>query len=147
MDPAFGYWLAGFIDGEGCFLIRRDTSQDNFACLFEMKLRADDRPILDEICERAGCGKVVQKRARLGAKPQVMWRMGSRADALRLVAILDEFPLRAKKRRDYVIWREAVIAWQEVPGRGHRGFDWSHIASLQAALQAVRSYPKEEVSA
>jgi hypothetical protein len=52
-------------------------------------------------------------------KPQVRWWLWTRADALRLVDLLREFPLRSKKARDLMIWSEAVQLWQTVTA--HRG--------------------------
>jgi hypothetical protein len=49
--------------------------------------------------------------------------------------VLDRYPLRAKKRRDYAIWREAVLEWATVPfGRQ----DWAKMAALRTALSASR---------
>ena len=40
-----------------------------------------------------------------------MWYVTSKRDLARLVAYFDQFPLRAKKARDYVLWREAVAIY------------------------------------
>jgi len=48
------YYLAGFIDGEGCFSItinnRKKPRKGNYVrLLFEVELREDDKKILDKI--------------------------------------------------------------------------------------------------
>jgi hypothetical protein len=63
----------------------------------------------------------------------------------RLVDIFDAYPLRAKKARDYAIWREAVLHWAATPRRyeGRRGgpvYDWGPIPELREALIAGRAY-------
>jgi hypothetical protein len=61
MDAAFGNWLAGFIDGEGSFTIqsaRADMPQ--FYTRFQIRLRADDRPILEEIRAQLGVGALYE---------------------------------------------------------------------------------------
>src|SRR4051812_25416446 len=58
----FGHWLAGFIDGEGCF--RLHTLYDSryaytyYACYFALDLRDDDTAVLEECVKRTGLGRV-----------------------------------------------------------------------------------------
>jgi hypothetical protein len=56
IDPGFGHWFAGFVDGEGCFLITRVGK--SYRCIFSLHLRGDDRPILEEIHRNLGIGTV-----------------------------------------------------------------------------------------
>ncbi len=44
-DRDFGNWLAGFVDGEGCFYFKR-VNQTNLVPAFAIKVRADDPSIL-----------------------------------------------------------------------------------------------------
>lgn len=116
----FGHWLAGLIDGEGCFLIvrdRRNWRRDYFTCHFRICLRSDDLAILEECHRRTGIGTLhgaTNHASDFDRKPQVRWWVYSRSDSQRLVEILDVFRLRSKKARDYAIWREAVAAWSTV---------------------------------
>jgi hypothetical protein len=128
MDDGFGHWLAGFIDGEGCFEVYRNAA-GWYCCRFTLNVRADDERILLEIQRRAGVGIVQAKRlAHRGdgadRKPQVRWVVINKPDCIGLVALLDRYPLRAKKARDYAIWREAVSEWSRI--RRHSGKqDWT----------------------
>src|SRR4051812_8024445 len=106
MDTGFGHWLAGFIDGEGCFLIVRTRTYHQ--CRFSLKVRDDDIAVIEEIQQRTQIGRVKANRSRNTSNPQVEWIIDTKPDCLELVNILDKFPLRAKKARDYQIWREAV---------------------------------------
>lgn len=150
LDPAFGHWLAGFIAGEGCFRIHRSKGGTYYSAAFSLKLRDDDRPILEELQAKTGLGTITQDRVRSGrSHPCAEWVIQSRADALELVELLDSFPLRAKKAADYVVWREAVALWATMPRgnrwRGHR--DWSPMIELKRQLSEARSYPSGGASA
>ncbi|GAF94622.1 unnamed protein product, partial [marine sediment metagenome] len=106
-DSDFLNWLAGFIDGEGCFSIIKN-GRSCWRTEFAIKLRDDDTNIINIIHNQLLIGKVRHiKKTELGS-PQVSFVIANKSDSLKLVRILDECPLRAKKKRDYVIWRQAV---------------------------------------
>src|SRR5208337_5656953 len=101
-DSEFGHWLAGFIDGEGCFRIV--PNRKSWECRFQMSLRDDDSDILHRIRDELWLGSVYPKVAYATSHPQTMWEVSKHEDCLALVKILDQFPLRARKARDYAIW-------------------------------------------
>jgi LAGLIDADG endonuclease len=149
----FGHWLAGFIDGEGCFYIdfRVRNGWPRYSCSFHLVLRDDDAAILSEIQGRLGVGNLKRARPRgfPGSRPQLRLNVTSLAGCQRIIQILDVFPLRAKKARDYAIWREAVFAWARKGGqdasrrrRGHgpQPHDWSDLRALHRRLLESRSY-------
>lgn len=111
MDDGFGYWLAGFIDGEGCFTIQR-VKKGSWYCRFAIRVRDDDSAIIQKIQEETGIGRVCPVSARGTSRAQVAWVVVSKADCIKLVALLDQYPLRAKKRHDFAIWKRAVEAWK-----------------------------------
>jgi hypothetical protein len=144
--PDFGHWLAGFIDGEGCFIVARAHKRTNFMCRFQLTLRGDDAAILREIRAATGIGQLRtahDKRKYVG-NLCVVWQLQARADCLRLVELLDRFPLRAKKARDYAIWRRAVVVWGTAAkgyGAGRRNLAlWEQMAAFQAELGATRAW-------
>jgi hypothetical protein len=143
LDASFANWLAGFIDGEGCFTIARST-HGGYVCRMMIKVRDDDMAILEEIAHRTGIGYTSRNRpygSTRRANPAAIWNVGTRADCVALVALLDRFPLRAKKARDYAIWREAVIWWVGDRRRGNRHYrDWAPIAEMDRRLREVRVY-------
>jgi hypothetical protein len=142
VDDAFGNWLAGFIDGEGSFGIGGGGRRRGYYCTFSLKLRGDDRDILDTIAERTGLGNVRFQPNRMRTHPQWAWLVHSKADCWSLVALLLEFPLRAKKYRDFAIWSGAVEAWNGMHGNG---LDWSEMAARKAWLESGRRYSGEPV--
>jgi hypothetical protein len=146
-DEQFRWWLAGFIDGEGCFAINHDRKRDFYHCQFSLKQRDDNGAVLEEIAERTGLGKVYDHTRRGPSRPQRSWRVTLKDDVLALVEFLDQAPSQTIKRRDYVIWREAVHLWiARTPhhggryGRSVEGDDWAEIASLRQRLKDVRQY-------
>jgi hypothetical protein len=142
-----GNWLAGFIDGEGCFQIYtqpHSKTQMNFAyrCHFSITLRRDDESILRELQRITGLGSIVHTQPNRG-NPAVRWQVHAKADCVALVILLDRYPLRAKKAADYAIWRQAVSAWQRTKKGGNRrgrNNDYSEMAAYAEALTALRRY-------
>jgi hypothetical protein len=148
VDDAFGHWFAGFTDGEGSFIIMRQRTAagaEKFNCFFALALRCDDGAVLQEIRDELGFGRI-NRFNKPGAQQQDVLRVAAKADCLRLVGVFDRYPLRAKKARDYAIWREAVVEWQRIRrvASGHVA-DWSRMATLKARLEAGRRFNADEV--
>lgn len=146
MDEGFGHWLAGFIDGEGCFVVQR-LRQGNAKCIFAIVLRMDDGAVLKQIQAELGVGRLVPRKSpsasRRGSYPELTWRVESKEGCLALVRFLDKYPLRAKKAKDYALWREAVLCWQDVvrgPKQGENGPVWERMESLRNELNEGRRY-------
>jgi hypothetical protein len=140
IDPAFGHWLAGFVDGEGSFCI--SAPRNAFICKFSLSLRKDDEAVLLECMSQAGVGYVAdnkRKQRHTNERPTCRWDVGGKQQCLRLVWIFDRHPLRAKKARDFAIWRKAVIEWNFIDGRRER-VDWSCMADLRDQLNEGRRY-------
>lgn len=109
---AFGHWLSGFTDAEGCFTLRRTSER----CItrFSIEMRSDDEPILKSIKAFLGDrGAITSRQVRRQWNPQLAYAIGGIKDIYDvLVPQFDEFPLRAKKANDYMIWRRgAILQW------------------------------------
>lgn len=169
---AFGNWLSGFADGEATFLLRLTRSQrrGSFNCqaYFRIALRDDDDVTLRMIQSFWICGRMHHsdnRRSKIAnAKPIAIFDVSCVADLVgTVIPHFERFPLRAKKRHDFLIWRKAVELMAEVQkrkyGYAYRGgrknciamvfpkwkeSDWDQIRSLVAELRAQRRYPVTE---
>jgi len=128
-------WLSGFIDGEGCFIIYVSRSGKVAQCRFVVQVRDDDLAALRLAqATLGGAGSIrVHDSPSSKSRPLARWSLSSKSDCARLVRHLDQFPLLAKKRRDYEIWKRAVASLAEKR-------DVALLAGLRDELRAARSY-------
>jgi hypothetical protein len=147
MSYADDAWLAGFTDGEGSFQIHRNVSRRTvpiYAPRFAISLRADDLEILEALrTEFGGTIGVRQNRACnvAGARPQAQWKVLDKRGLGGLVGYFDRFPLQAKKRRDYAIWRRAVVVYRAQGGLA------PELPVLCDAITAIREYQSGDLVA
>jgi hypothetical protein len=112
-----GGFASGLIAGDGHFAIHPTNGETTWQCHLAVQLRADDTPLLAELCRWSGAGMLQAVPARRTSRPQTTWIVQRQADCLRMVSILDRYPLLGKKLGQYEIWREAILAWTG-PGSG-----------------------------
>src|SRR5262245_3364484 len=162
---AFGHWLSGFTDGEGCFrlqlahITRDGRSYDIAQPNFIICLRDDDTHILELIQSFWRCGSLKWYSRRKYTKcinnPQCHYRITSVEDLENvLIPHFTRYPLRAKKLNDFLIWKEAVLfaaaikrrPWVKRPGKGFillpkwTDEEKAHFRSLLVALKQQRRY-------
>lgn len=141
MDGKFGSWLAGFVDGEGCFDIH--PVGDHFICRFTIGLRADDANTLREIQRETGIGELRLQGMKNGAETQARWEVARKTEVGEVVRIFEAYPLRSKKHRDFEIWKQAVTVWLAAK-RGNRWHGRSphteELRNLRVLLRATRSF-------
>lgn len=114
MEKLPGNYIAGFVDGEGCFALkfRRDVRRERknqpvyfyWDIEFVIMLRSDDREILEKIQETLECGKIsVNKRS------MVRFAINNIEDLkYKIIPFFQAYQLRAKKKHDFELWKEAV---------------------------------------
>lgn len=142
IEPSFGYWFSGFVDGEGCFRIHRVRNGDYYECHFQVKLRKDDKSILKEIKSRLGFGRIQDNKPEGNSKPTTSYLVNSRSDCFKLAELFLRFPLKAKKQRDFFKWYEALLNWkyQKKGNRWHGKPDVSSMEKNWKELKEVRKY-------
>lgn len=128
---AFGHWLSGFTDGEGNFHLCRHGKRlkagksNGFFASFRIGLRVDDKEILESIQAFLGCGSLypwINCRGRPNDKPQVRLQIACIPDlAGKVIPHFERFPLRAKKAREFSIWKGAVRRIHAIQQRPRRG--------------------------
>jgi hypothetical protein len=74
--------------------------------------------------------------------PTSRWNVQDKTGCQRLTDLLDKYPLRAKKRADFRVWREAVCEWTSRPrgNRWHGKADNTRMAGLRDRLMDGRAY-------
>ena len=105
-------WLAGFIDGEGCFGFSRVP-------YFAMGLTVGSKPYLDRVQWSLGGVGAKNYRSRkytLGnSHPAIQLYVTARDDLKAVIWTLDEIPLQLK-REDYLAWKPLALEYVDNPG-------------------------------
>lgn len=140
-NPLDDAWASGFFDGEGSFNVihagKAHLVPRPLVPCFSIGLRADEVAVLRTLADTFG-GGLTFKAAVNTSRPVVQWHVAAKSDLSRLRDYLDRFPLRAKKARDYAIWREAVGIYI---AHGWRG---QGLTQLREELMAGREYVKPD---
>lgn len=101
-----GDYIAGFVDGEGCFSLsyRKDKGKYFYwKASFVVVLRKDDHEILNEIREYFGIGNVTFSRR------EVRYSVNDTGSLAQIVIpFFDKHNLIGKKKYDFLLWKEAV---------------------------------------
>lgn len=109
-DPREDAWLAGFADGEGYFQLRKQNNCGiRVEPRFRIHLRCDDIAILHAL--QVAFGGNVRRGKNGDWNAQAHWLVSSKRELGGLIDYFDRFPLRAKKAREYAIWRDAVLLY------------------------------------
>lgn len=138
VEPILAIRLAALTDGEGCFYISAARLKGNYHCGFVIKLREDDRPMLERF--RDGCGGIgtltEQPRSNLWA-PTVRWEVRKKHEVGLIRDLFEIYPLWSKKRGDFEIWKHAVDFCIHCVGYGT---DWTPVAEAKSELAEHRRY-------
>jgi LAGLIDADG endonuclease len=130
-----GGFAAGLIAGDGHFAIQPNNGGTSWQCFLAVRLRADDTPLLADLCRWSGAGKLYAVPARRTSRPQTNWIVQRKADCRRIVSILDRHRLLGKKQGQFAIWRRAIAAWTGMGGDRH-----TVVAACSEQLRAHRHF-------
>lgn len=112
-----GDYLAGYVDGEGCFVLRcrRDVKHNRldrkireyfyWGVEFVVVTRADDEELLVSVQNTLGCGKISHQKARNLSRFSVQ---NLKDLYQKIVPFFEKYRLVGKKRLDFDLWCEAV---------------------------------------
>lgn len=92
-------WLRGFMDGEGCFAIKK--TQHGYQFEFQIELHIDDLAVLNFLQNKLNIGKVYVYPS------SASWKVNRQADIKVLMDILSHNPLNTAKRLDFEDWKHA----------------------------------------
>jgi hypothetical protein len=109
------YYVAGFVDGEGCFSLCISANPKyktgyEVRLLFDIELREDDREILERIQATLQCGHIYHLTyERYGWTPHVKYKVSCFTDIYeKVIPFFQKYPLQAKKNRDFALFCEAA---------------------------------------
>jgi DNA modification methylase len=141
INVAFGYYLAGLIDGEGHFRVQRHE-RGSHTCAFALTLRSDDEATLRKAHQFLGHGSIAQLAERDRSRPVSRWTVQDKEGCAALVAMLRRFPLYAKKGQEFEVWANAVEEWHGRPrgNRWHGPSDQTQAAALKMRIERLREY-------
>lgn len=151
VSDQFGYWLAGFTAGEGCFYagIAHTRGYKYLRLSYSISLRTDDRPGLEYIQETLGIGKLYNVK-QSGGNPHGLasYTVHRIADLYHvIVPLFEKYPILPcfKKARDFQIWKELVEIHYLQGGKQGPGIFlpqayWDKVEPLVEQLKAARQY-------
>ena len=134
------HYICGFVDGEGCFCVsigRKRFRIPEVRLKFEIELREDDEPILQEIKETLGCGSIYHLKYERYEKwrPHVKFMVGSAGEIReKIIPFFLKYPLKAKKKNQF----ELFCRVSEMISRGeHKSLEGiEKIRCLKTAFRA-----------
>lgn len=109
-------YLAGFVDGEGCFSItinsRKQPRKGLYVrLLFEIELREDDKEILEKIQKTLGCGYIYRLDYQKYKKwiPHCKLKVSNFADIYsKIIPFFRKYPLQGKKKENFKVFCEVA---------------------------------------
>ncbi|KUK79198.1 MAG: Ribosomal protein 3/homing endonuclease-like fusion protein [Microgenomates bacterium 39_7] len=116
LNPSY---VAGFVDGEGCFTIVISKHKQKRLGLdarlhFEIELRADDEEILRRIQKTLQCGRIYHlDYSKYGWAPHVEYKVSSIKDLTqKVIPFFKNHPLQAKKKHSFECFCQAAEIFQ-----------------------------------
>jgi hypothetical protein len=109
-------YVVGLTDGEGCFYVnvrdRNSKWSPKVETHFYIKLREDNKALLEEVKDYFGCGAVYyQSESRPNHSPCYRFEINSHRDVLGVVIpFFEHYPLHGTKKADFAIFRKVALA-------------------------------------
>jgi hypothetical protein len=129
-------YVVGLVDGEGSFAVHFNQSQRRRAKVeprFCLKLRADDRPLLDELRDFFGCGKVyIQRDRRANHCLCYRFEVSNRLELFeKVIPFFRQHPLKSRsKQRDFALFEQVLSLLQNEAHRTADGLEsMRHLAA------------------
>lgn len=147
IDPAIGYYIAGFVDGEGSFILKFRPRPDfltGWKVSLTFNVSQKDEVILALIKRHLGCGTIFEKGGGVW-----MYEVNN-LEAIRdnVVPFFNRFGfLSAKKKRDFATFSVMVSLFLE--GKHLQAEGIKELLTLRRAMNdgGKRKYSEEEILA
>lgn len=114
VDEAFAHWFVGLSDGESCFCLNTTVNKWSFRLAFQIMMRADELPMLEEIRRVLGVGNITNTKGNKQYRkhPMANYWVSNKKELQKIVRFFDQYPLRSKKANDFQVWRLAVAEFR-----------------------------------
>ncbi|TSC68145.1 MAG: hypothetical protein G01um101466_538 [Parcubacteria group bacterium Gr01-1014_66] len=164
MEKLPGDYIAGFVDGEGCFALnfRRDVRHERpgspmyfyWKIIFAITLRSDDSAILESIQNTLECGFIsfTSNGSTINPHNSIRYQVSDMTDLMeKIVPFFDTYSLRAKKKYDFELWKQALKILfkyknkRKIATKGQQGFiktswDREDVSNLEDIALKMKSY-------
>lgn len=152
IEESFGNWMAGFTDGEGCFMLyinpRKGRTSFGVNAMFQIGLRMDDRPVLEMIKDNIKCGLIypkptekyyhIRKDGKL--RQDVKFVVRKIPDLIEvIIPMFERFKLKAKKRKEFDIWKKGLFLLREFQTSGGFSFTEDLLNKLREISHKLKS--------
>jgi hypothetical protein len=124
------WWIAGFVDGEGCFsisFVKNDTVRFGYQIFTEFVITQGEKSkkALEDIREYFGCGKLyVNRRTDNHNEPLYRYCVRSRGDLQNIIIpFFKEHRLQTAKNNDFEIFAWVVAMMSEGIHLEEEGFE------------------------
>lgn len=108
ISPVDAAWLAGYLEGEGCFSFGNSGKTPNIVAV------STDSDVIDKVAAITDAGSVTRKRSKQpNWKPQSVWRVNRVADVERVLRCI--LPYMGARRAARI--RELLAACGGIKGR------------------------------
>ncbi len=143
-DDAFGWWLAGLVDGEGMFgayWARNKLKPTSLIVEFKLTFRDDERDLVQYIYEKLGVGRVLHHVRNGSSHPQSTFIVSSIPELHDVILpLFDKFRLQSRKRLDYEVFRR-IVEMQYATYHRPKTREYKEIrAALVEQLRGVKQY-------
>lgn len=123
-------YIAGLIEGEGCFCVTISKHKTKrFGCdprlIFEVEMIIEDKPLLEKLQNSLGCGQIYTLNyERYGWRPHVKYAVKNHADIQsKIIPFFKEYSLQGKKRRDFDFFCQAANIFSKNEHLTQRGIE------------------------
>ena len=149
LAPLWCAWFSGWIDGEGSFTSDVHNINRGIMSRLTVEVRDDDSPLVYNVKNTLRCGQIYKQKERHRENLNQIGKSSIGKSSIRwvcrdigacrhiLVPLFDRYPLQSKKRRDYDVWRQLVIA---ISDGQHVNGNRNYVLSLCQQLKDVKKY-------
>jgi len=132
-------WLAGFIEGDGCFTAQRRVATNSITPIFTATQRYDDLSLLTKVKEIFGVGYFYLRNGVGNKAPQIAFLISGIPRVVKyVIPVLDRCAFYGKKGLEYNLWREMTFLADEWRKRNKPAAVVDKIEWLYFQIQGIK---------